>query len=306
MDLRKLLIAGILFISFGCSAQQHARVMKKGSRFVIELTGQYLELDPQNGGRITALNMGSQSFLTDSTVNAFNWGSTFWPSPQSDWNWPPPAQWDNQPYAAELKNNEVTMTGRPDPKTGLAVTKIFSGDRRNNSYTLTYIITNHSQTPQKVAPWEVTRVHTGGFSFFPIGKSDKRGGLLPSVSEKDGVCWYVYNHDSIPSEGDTQLYTDGSEGWFCQVNGRLMLIKKFPDISPNAAASKEAEVELYANKAAPGKSYVEVEQQGAYETLQPGGSLTWRMQWLFRKIPANLKPVPFNNGLVDFARRLTK
>jgi hypothetical protein len=305
MNLKKIMITYSLFFSVTCSAQ-NVPVAKNGNRYTIKLQDQYLEMDPMNGGRITALNMGDTKFLTDSTVNVFNWGSTFWPSPQSDWNWPPPEEWDNKPYIADLKNNEVSMVGTKDPKTGLAVTKIFSGDKIKRFYNLKYVITNQSDSVRKVAAWEVTRVHTNGFSFFPLGKGDKRGGLISSTIDKDGICWYTYNHDSIPSKGDTQLYTDGSEGWFAQVNGDMILVKKFPDIALDASAPKEGEVELYANKTDADKSYVEIEHQGAYEEIKPGQSSTWNMKWYLRKLPVNIKPTAGNPKLIEYVRELVK
>ncbi len=89
----------------------------------------------------------------------------------------------------------------------------------------------------------------------------------------------------IPAQGDAQLYTDGSEGWFAEVNGDVILIKKFPDITFEAAAPNEGEVELYANKDIPQKSYVEIEHQGAFTELRPGQSFSWTMQWFLRKNP---------------------
>jgi hypothetical protein len=305
MYFKRSAIVFYLFFSATCKAQD-AALVKNGGIFVIRLQEQYLEIDPLNGGRITALNMGTKNFLTDSAVNAFSWGSTFWPSPQSDWNWPPPKEWDNQPYLAKAKNNELKMTGRRDPKTGLAVTKLFSANKSKNNYNLKYVISNQSDSVRKVAAWEVTRVHPGGFSFFPLGKGDKRGGLISSTMDRDGICWYIYNHDSIPSKGDTQLYTDGSEGWFAQVNGDMILVKSFLDIPLGTEAPGEGEVELYANKDIPGKSYVEIEHQGAYITLMPNHSSTWNMKWYLRKLPGNIDPVPGNLKLVQYVRNLLK
>jgi len=59
-------------------------------------------------GRITSFLVDGRNFLTDDKVDSLNWGSTFWPSPQSDWDWPPPAAIDNEPYT-------VTLEG-PGPK----------------------------------------------------------------------------------------------------------------------------------------------------------------------------------------------
>lgn len=54
----------------------------------------------------------------------------------------------------------------------------------------------------------------------------------------------------------------------------MIFIKKFPDILAELAAPSESEVSVYVN---PGKSFVEIEQQGAYKELKPGDSLTWEV-----------------------------
>ena len=274
--------------------------------------GQTMGIDPQMGGRITYLRIDGVNFLTDSVVNGENWGSTFWPSPQSDWHWPPPAEWDNKPYAVKengggkLEGDKIKMESPADPKTGLVVTKIFSADDKKGFYNLEYVITNRSDAVRKVAPWEVTRVHPNGFSFFPMGKDTLRGGLIPQTRIEDGICWYTYDQVKIPDHGDTQIYTDGSEGWFAAVNGDVVLIKKFPDIPFDAAAPKEGEVELYANRAAPEKSYVEIEHQGAYTELRPGQSFSWTMRWYVRRLPKGIKPFPGNPKLIEYVRKMIK
>ena len=298
----------------GCCILIHVTVMsqkalpvKKGSRFELgSLKGQSMEIDPHTGGRITYLTIDGTNFLTDSMVNSENWGSTFWPSPQSDWNWPPPAEWDNKPYTAQLEGNKIKMESPADPKTRLTVTKVFSADEKKGLYNLEYIITNHSGSVRKVAPWEVTRVHPNGFAFFPMGRDSLRGGLILQTRIDNGICWYTYDQEKIPKRGDSQIYTDGSEGWFAAVSGDVILIKKFPDIPVDAAAPKEGEVELYANKATPAKSYVEIEHQGAYTELQPGQSFSWTIQWFLRKLPADVTPSPGNPKLIEYVRNVIK
>lgn len=287
-----------------CLAQQAVPVKKGNGYEISPLKGQLMGIDPDKGGRITFLTIDGINFLTDSLVNKENWGSTFWPSPQSDWNWPPPAAWDNKPYTVQLEGNRLKMQGSVDPKSGLAVTKIFSANVKEGLYELEYVITNQSAVVKKVAPWEVTRVHPNGFSFFPMGKGDLRGGLMPQTKLENGICWYTYDQQKIPAKGDSQLYTDGSEGWFATVNGDVILIKKFPDIAFEAAAPKEGEVELYANKDTPQKSYVEIEHQGAFTELPPGQSFSWKMQWYLRKLPRRIQPAPGNPELIDYVRKV--
>jgi len=263
-----------------------------------------LRVNPEIGGRITSLSLAGQDFLTDSLVNSFNWGSSFWPSPQSDWHWPPPAEIDNAPYQARVVHGALIMVSQPDPRTGLVATKTITGHRRNGSFVIEYRLTNTSDSVRQVAPWEVTRVHTGGVAFFPMGEGALRGGLIPLMTEKDGIQWFRYEVDKLPKKGDRQIYTDGAEGWFAEVNDGVMLVKQFPDYPKSAAAPKEGEVELYASPVSPGHSYVEVEHQGAYKTLAPGESLDWKMTWFLRRLPAGMTAEVGNAALVDYVRKL--
>src|SRR5690606_8180548 len=127
--------------------------------YTIKVQNLVLEIDPAIGGRITSLNHDGINFFTDSSVNSFNWGSTFWPSPQSEWNWPPSSEIDNKPYSHKIQDNTLVMVSQKDPKTGFVITKTFSGSKRKGSFILKYTITNQSDRSQKVAPWEVSRVH---------------------------------------------------------------------------------------------------------------------------------------------------
>ena len=304
MKLNRMLAGCCICIPAVCLSQSGLPV-NKGDRYELSsMKGQLMGIAPDMGGRITYLKIDGANFLTDSIVNGDNWGSTFWPSPQSDWNWPPPAVLDNKPYTTQLSGSKIKMESAVDPKTGLSVTKIFSVVEKKGGYLLEYIVTNHSAVVKKVAPWEVTRVHPNGFSFFPMGKGNLRGGLIPQTLLSNGICWYVYDQKKIPDTGDTQLYSDGSEGWFAEVNGDVILIKKFPDVPFEAIAPGEGEVELYAIKATPEKSYVEIEHQGAYTELQPGKSFSWTMQWYLRKLPATIKPSPGNPMLIDYVRKM--
>lgn len=283
-----------------------AGIKEKGGCYSIRISDQILEIDPKTGGRITSLKMDGKDFLTDKTVNGFNWGSTFWNSPQSDWDWPPSSEIDNKPYTVKVQDNELIMISQRDPRTGLVVTKRFSGNKKKTSYDLKYTITNRSGKTQKVAPWEITRVPTKGIAFFPMGDGERRGGLLPLTKVEKGICWFTYEENKLPTKGDRQLYADGAEGWLAEINDRDILVKKFPDIPLNKNAPKEGEVELYASPVVPRKSYVEIEHQGAYEELEPGNSLTWEVTWYLRKLPHNIIPEAGNILLTSYARELVK
>jgi hypothetical protein len=311
MHLRNLIFIGFMLLAAvelkAQTAENLAIPVEKAGKYKIGVEDQVLEIDPSIGGRITSLRINGENFLTDSTINNFNWGSTFWLSPQSDWNWPPSAEIDNKPYSVSVKNKVVVMTGMQDPKTGLVVTKEISGDKTNGSFNLKFTITNKSGKTQKIASWEVTRVKSGGLSFFPVGKDKARGGLSSSTEIKDGIFYYQYQKEKLPVKGDRQIYADGSEGWLAQVNGNLILIKKFKDIPVELTAPKEGEVELFASEySGTNPGYVEIEHQGPYEEISPGKSAVWETTWILRRLPAVIKAVPGETTLIDYVRKLVK
>lgn len=278
---------------------------KDSTRFRLRLGDQYMEVDAGLGGRITSLLVDGHDLLTDNTVDAFNWGSTFWPSPQSDWKWPPPAEIDNEPYTVTLEERRLKMVSKKSPA-GLVITKLISGNVQGSCFLLDYTITNMSGKPLTVAPWEITRVKTGGMAFFPMGAGERKGGLLPLTREKDGIVWFVYREEGLPSKGDRQLYSDGAEGWLAALNGRTIFVKQFPDITLEQAAPKEGEIELYASPLTKSGGYVEIEHQGAYQVLSPGASSHWQVTWKIRRIPDSINTQAGNPALVDFVRNMVK
>ncbi|WP_051359907.1 DUF4380 domain-containing protein [Adhaeribacter aquaticus] len=306
--MKNFLTISALFLAIGCTAPKKispAVPENKDGRYSIKVQNQTLEFDPAIGGRITALKLDEVNFFTDNTVNPGNWGSTFWPSPQSNWGWPPLPELDNKPYTATLVNNTVKMVSQKNPKTGLVITKEFSGDKKAGSFRLKYTLTNQADQAQKVAPWEVSRVRGNGISFYPTGQGEKTGGLVSSTLDKNGITWFIYDAAKIPDR-NPKLFADGAEGWFAQVNDGYIMVKKFPDMPLASKAPNEGEIEIYTSPAVPGKTYVEIEQQGPYVELQPGASTTWEMTWFLRKLPANIQAEAGNQALVDFARKLAK
>lgn len=309
-----VLMLVVIFIAPDSSAQKlkdKASPELDNGIYTIKVHNLAMEIDPALGARITTLKLDGKNFLTGKEINNSMWGSTFWPSPQADWNWPPSPELDNKPYTAVVENNILKMVSQKDPKFGWVVTKEFSGNKKEGSYTLKFTITNNADKAQKVAPWEVTRVHINGLMFFPIGKGEKQGGLIPAVIEKDGICWFPYDPAKLPAKGDRQLYTDGSEGWLAQVNDGVMLLKTFPDVplEQNAPSSKnhpEGEIELFASMPNARGGYVEIEHQGPYVELQPGASTTWEIKWFLKKIPAKIRVETGNPALTAFARKIAK
>lgn len=283
----------------GCGTQKAIPVNRNGI-YNIEVNNMVMEVDPKVGGRITALRYEGKNFLTGRDVHPDYWGSTLWPSPQKEWGGSVPAELDSLPYTVEVKKEVIKMVSRKDAKFGYVFSKEIFGDRKNKYFSLKYTITNQSDQVRNVAPWEVTRVHTKGLAFYPKGTGERRGNLASLAEDKDGITWFNYKEDKIPATHN-KFFADGSEGWVAQVNDDVILIKKFPDIAADKAAPAESEIEVYTN---PGKSYVEIEQQGAYEKLQPGASLTWEIKWFLRKIPATINREAGSTDLVSYVRKI--
>ena len=92
--------------------------------FVLTLDGDVrLEVDATRGGRVTALRLGERNLLSGAEVDAVNYGSTFWTSPQSAWGWPPDVEIDSAPYAGALDGEAVVLRGPASAALGVSVEK---------------------------------------------------------------------------------------------------------------------------------------------------------------------------------------
>lgn len=300
--MKQILFISTIFFTVNCTAQKKSKqvisVVKNGI-YSIKIDNYELEADPESGGRIVSLKLNGKNFLTGKEINASYWGSTLWPSPQKVWG-SNLKEMDDRAYGVSMENNTIRMTGQKNPKFGFAFTKEISGNTGDGSFTIKYTITNQSDSVRKVAPWEVTRVYPDGLAFYPKGNGERWGNLASQAEDINGITWFDYRADQI-QPGQNKFFSDGAEGWIAQINKDVIFIKKFPDIPLEKAAPSEAEVEIYTN---PQKTYVEIEQQGAYEALQPAASLHWEVTWFIRKLPATLTGRKGNAGLVDYVRKL--
>jgi hypothetical protein len=274
----------------GAGGSMSAMWTTDAGKYLLSMGSTFLELDPANGARMTALRVGGPTgpnLLADSAVTGQddNWGSTFWPSPQN-WAWPPTDAGsinaiNTLPYTAISDGETLTLTSELNstPPT-VSVVKKFSTDLAKLAIVIEYTMTNGGTDPVTVAPWEITRVPAGGITFYaeasePVVHDPNM--VMPPTTLTDGVRWY--QHDPSVSE-PTKFFADG-KGFIAHAAGDLLLIKSFPDLAPEDSPTGEAEIEIFA---AP--KYVEVENQGAVQTLVPGASLHWTVRWYARKLAA--------------------
>lgn len=238
--------------------------------------------------------------LAGPEVDPDNYGSTFWTSPQSDWHWPPVPEVDNQPYAVVDCDTSFLCAGSLSPKLGVLVTKRFSVLTDSNRACVEYTISNQSSDTLRMAPWEISRV-PGGLTFFEMGEGRMPDPPLPelSVLEQGGVVWFPYDRAQVRE--DQKLYTHSGAGWLAHVVDGLALIKVFDPVPATKQAPGEAMIEIFASGL---KDYVEIEQQGAYAKLGPWKELTWKVEWLLRRVPEGLACQAGNPELAHWVRSL--
>ena len=241
-----------------------------------------MTINPEKGGKILSLKYKDQEVISQSPrPEAF--GSTFWTSPQKEWNWPPVSEFDKQPYTVEERDGHLIMTSEVSARLKYRVRKEFSTDAKDKAIVVTYSIINESDEVRQVAPWEITRVpNDGGLIFFDAPVDGITPAGLMTFTEANGAVWYQTDE----ANANRKINADG-KGWLAFFNNGLLLLKKFEDLKPSQPAPDEAEIQVYVNR---GKTYIELESQGAYTTLQPHGELQWTVRWYLVPVKEETKP----------------
>ncbi len=236
---------------------------------------------PQQGAKIMSLTYKGKEIISQSKrPEAF--GSTFWTSPQKEWYWPPVPEFDKQPYTLEERDGKIIMTSPVSARLKYRVRKEFSTDAKNKAIVITYSIINESDETRQVAPWEITRVtNADGLIFFEAPVDSIWPQRLMTFEAADGAAWYKTDE----AQQNRKVNADGA-GWLAYMADGLLLVKKFLDLKPADPAPGEAEIQVYVNR---GKSYIELESQGAYTLLRPGERLTWTVRWFLLPAPSSDK-----------------
>lgn len=243
-----------------------------------------LVVDPANGARIVAFTLNGKNCLTESGPQI---GSTFWPSPQDFWGWPPPAVLDSEPYQVAQAGDEWIFTSEPCPVTHIVLAKMIRPAAQG--FSVEYRMYNPVENTQAVsfAPWEITRVD-GGLTFYKSATAPLENSNLP-IKAIGNTFWHSYKPAGF--DNNLKLFANNSYGWLANIHNGLLLKKSFPKILESQVAPGEAEVEIYAHgdKENP---YIEIEQQGAFESISPGQSASWKVLWQLSCVNegANIQP----------------
>ena len=263
------LVAALTLGSVAASAQ--AVQALEDSKYSIAVGDVTLTVDAAHGGKVLSYKLGDKEVLNQGRCpNSF--GSTFWTSPQREWNWPPVAEYDTKAFEAAVEGDALVLTGQKSERFGYRIRKAFTADPADGAVVITYTIVNESGETRQVAPWEISRVPNGGVLFFDAEAVEPANNMAGLPFEyKFGAAWYVMDE----ARENRKVNADG-KGWLAFSANGILFVKKFQDLKPEEPAPAEAEIQVYAN---PGKTFVEIEEQGAYTTLQPGGEVSWTVRW---------------------------
>ena len=271
--MKQLLTSLFLLVAFG-SANASAATMQEDSatgRYGLKCGHVSMEIDAAKGGKILSLKYDDREMLSQLRwPEAF--GSTFWTSPQKEWNWPPVKEFDKNPYTVEQDGQTLRMTSEVSERLKCRVGKTFTTDEKDGAIVIIYTITNEGDEPRSVAPWEVTRVQNeGGLIFFDAPVDGIWPAGLMDFKAQHGLAWYRTDEQNE----NRKVNADG-KGWLAYCSRGLLLVKRFDDLTPEQPAPGEAEIQIYVNR---GKAHIELESQGAYQQLQPKESLSWTVRW---------------------------
>ena len=241
-----------------------------------------MTINPEKGARILSFQYKGQEVISQLTVPE-SFGSTFWTSPQKEWNWPPVREFDKMPYQVEEHDGCLIMTSEMSQRLKYRIRKEFSTDKKDNAIVITYSIINESDETRQVAPWEITRVENkGGVIFFDAPVDGITPANLMSFTAANGAVWYQPDE----AAANRKINADG-KGWYAYCNNGLLLLKTFDDLKLEQPAPGEAEIQVYVNR---GKTFIELESQGAYTTLKPHEQLNWTVRWYLLPIKGNAEP----------------
>lgn len=285
----RTLFISLLTVLFACP------VLGQDTEGKYTLSNGHLQMviDAERGAKILSLKYDDQEVISQSRWPE-SFGSTFWTSPQKEWNWPPVPEIDKQAYSVEKDGKVLRMNSGVSDRLKYRIRKEFSVDEEDGAFVITYSIINESNETRQVAPWEITRVkNEGGLIFFEAPADSIWPAGLMNFTNAHGAAWYVADE----AQQNRKVNADG-KGWLAYLANGLLLVKRFEDLDATQPAPGEAEVQVYVNR---GKTYIELENQGPYSTLQPQQQLSWTVRWYL--LPYDGSPTP-SEALLKLCRNV--
>lgn len=259
------------------------------------------EIDPDLGARIISAKIDENEVLLQERDGLQNWGSTFWPSPQSQWNWPPPREIHLGKYTADIHGAKLKLQSETDLDLGISVIKWYSFNEQQNCLEIEYQIKNDTDSSMQIGPWEIVCVPAENSNvFFPLGESPENVQSTLEFEDIDGIGWFEYNPDVLA--GSQKIFNNAKEGWLAYINeNNTLFVKSFPLLSSSEIAPGQGNVEVYVSKTF---KYIELENHGKYTLLKPGESLEYTVRWYLLKIPESISNDSYSDELIDFVKSI--
>ena len=240
----------------------------------LEAAGVSLTIDPDYGARVTSFQyQGREMLQTTPDAEGNNTGGTVWPSPQSDWDWPPPPQIDTGRYSVrKLRDNVYLFESQVDTSVDLSLEKRVQM-AANGEVAFRYRLKNESAYPKIVAVWEVTRVPYDGYIRFPLSDTVYvNEGRLPLEAKED--FGYIY-FDGQNTEAQ-KVFATLRDTAVQYVHDGLVFTKNTVITARNQTAPGQMPLEVFME---PRRGFAEFELQGGRYRLESGQSATFRTKW---------------------------
>ena len=228
---RKLSLLAVCLLAAAASASAQT-ITEADGKYTIAVGQTTMTIDATRGGKILSYKLGDAEVLNQGRMpNSF--GSTFWTSPQSEWNWPPVAEYDSKPFQAEIVGDKLVLTGDKS-RFGYSVRKEFTAVPKKDAISITYTIVNESGETRQVAPWEISRVPNDGVLFFVAPAVEPANNMVGLPFEfTQGAAWYVMDE----ARENRKINADG-RGWLAYCAKGLLFVKKFQDLKAGQAVDR--------------------------------------------------------------------
>ncbi len=261
-----------------------------------------IEVTPSIAGRIASVKYDQHELMIPTNYSLYKpWGTTLWPSPQSEWAWPPIKPLDVAPYKLTVDGNKLVLTSDTDSRTGYQLIKTYSlhGD---DGIQINYRLFNYSKKTKAVAAMEISRFSPEGEIIFPRGDTEPSSGIFYPliVNEHKDLLWYTFDPKKIRDDHH-KLMMDAKEGWVAYRNRGYLLVKQYDDMPPQAILDGQGEVEIFAHI---DRSFLEIKIQSAAASLAPGQYLDWKVIWHVKKLPEDLSDEKSVDSLAGYIRSL--
>jgi len=278
------------------------------------------------GGLIAAFKLNGKSIiLEEPSPESGMQGSTFWPSPQSLFDWPPPptisggteadgetgrsaeggGTYDVQVDDAKLS---VVLTSQPDPDLGVRVVKNVSCDTERQAMVVRYTMEKvDTATNLSLAGWEKTNLPAGALIFWDHGDAetvtriDDMSNKTSQTLDVDGDTFYFDHSNDDVHEGGTKIASNTTSSWIAAVRDDIMFVKVFKSVPLDKVAPGEGDVAVFARP-----SFSSIENQGAYGAVKKGKPSVYVVCWYARKLPDGAQAAKGDETMLDAVREVAK